>query len=162
MIRKLCGGALFALVIVTLFEPGTLTVAFAIGVVTWPGTARLTRAEFFRIKNLEFVKAARAIGSSDSRIMWQVVFPNALPPLIVTTTLIIGVAILFEAGLSFLGLADPNVWSWGSMIGSNRPYILESWWTVTFPGIAIFLTVLSVSLIGDGLQDAFNPKLRER
>lgn len=73
-----------------------------------------------------------------------------------------GVAILFEAGLSFLGLSDPNVMSWGLMIGSNRPFILDAWWAVTFPGVAIFLTVLSVSLIGDGVNDALNPKLRDQ
>jgi peptide/nickel transport system permease protein len=85
-----------------------------------------------------------------------------MPPLIVSATLTIGVAILFEAGLSFLGLGDPNVMSWGLMIGANREYILDAWWPVTFPGLAIFFTVFAVSLIGDGLNDAFNPKLRER
>ncbi len=153
---------LFAMVLVTLFTPTLTTVAVAIGVVSWPQTARLTRAEFLRIKELEFVKAARAIGADDGRIIWRVILPNALPPLIVSATLVIGVAILFEAGLSFLGLSDPNVMSWGLMIGSAREYILESWWSVTFPGVAIFLTVLSVSLIGDGLNDALNPRLRER
>ncbi len=153
---------LFAMVLITLFDPSILTVAFAIGLVAWPGIARLARAEFLRLKNLEFVRSARAIGASDLRIIWRVILPNALPPLIVQTTLLIGVAILFEAGLSFLGLADPNQFSWGLMIGSNRAYILDAWWGVTFPGVAIFLMVLSISLIGDGLQDAFNPKLRER
>ena len=153
---------LFAMVLVTLFTPSTFTVATAIGLVSWPGIARLARGEFLRLKNLEFVRSARAIGASDRRIIWRTIFPNALPPLIVQTTLIIGIAILFEAGLSFLGLSDPNQFSWGKMIGDNRSYILDSWWSVTFPGVAIFLTVLSISLIGDGLQDAFNPKLRER
>lgn len=153
---------LFAMVVVTLFEPSPITVAIAIGLVLWPQIARLTRAEFLRLKNLEFVKAARAIGSGDFRIMFRVIFPNALPPLIVATTLVMGAAILFEAGLSFLGLGDPNNVTWGFMIGSNRQNFLAAWWTVTFPGIAIFLTVLSFSLIGDGLQDAFNPKLRGR
>lgn len=153
---------LFAMVLVSLFEPTARTIAMAIGIVSWTQTARLTRAEFLKIKNLEYVKAARAIGASDARIIWRVILPNALPPLIVSATLIIGVAILFEAGLSFLGLGDPNVMSWGLMIGSNRQFILDSWWAVTFPGVAIFITVLSVSLIGDGLNDAFNPKLRER
>ena len=153
---------LFALVIVTLFGPSPTKVSIAIGVVLWPQLARLTRAEFLRLKNLEFVKAARAIGSSDTRIMFRVILPNALPPLIVATTLVMGTAILFEAALAFLGLGDPNNISWGLMIGLNRPSFLSSWWTVTFPGIAIFLTVLSFSLIGDGLQDAFNPKLRGR
>ncbi len=153
---------LFAMVLIALFSPSLLTITFAIGVVAWPQTARLTRAEFLKIKQLEYVTAARSIASTNGRIMWLVILPNALPPLIVSATLVVGVAILFEAGLSFLGMGDPNVMSWGLMIGANRPYILDAWWTVTFPGMCIFLTVLSVSLIGDGLNDAFNPKLRER
>ena len=153
---------LFAMVLVTLFSPSLTMIAIAIGVVSWPQTARLTRAEFMKIKNLEYVTAARAIGAKNRRIMWRVILPNALPPLIVSATLTVGVAILFEAGLSFLGLGDPNTMSWGLMIGSNREYILQAWWPVTFPGVMIFLTVFAVSLIGDGLNDAFNPKLRER
>lgn len=153
---------LFAMVLVTLFSPSLATIAIAIGVVSWPQTARLTRAEFLRIKELEYVTAARAIGAGNGRIIWHLILPNAAPPLVVSATLTVGVAILFEAGLSFLGLGDPNVMSWGLMIGANREYILDAWWPVTFPGLAIFLTVFSVSLIGDGLNDAFNPKLRER
>ena len=153
---------LFAMVLVTLFSPTLFTIAMAIGVVSWPQTARLTRAEFMKIKELEYVTAARAIGAKNRRIIWTVILPNAAPPLIVSATLTIGVAILFEAGLSFLGLGDPNTMSWGLMIGANRGYILDAWWPVTFPGLAIFLTVFSVSLIGDGLNDPFNPKLRER
>jgi len=155
-------GLLFALVIVTLFGPAWWKVAIAIGVVLWPSLARLTRAEFLRLKNLEFVKAAQAIGASDVRIMLRVLLPNAMPPLIVATTLGMGAAILFEAALAFLGLGDPNDVSWGYLIGQNRGSVLGGWWTVTFPGISIFLTVLSFSLIGDGLQDAYNPKLRGR
>ncbi|MDE2396047.1 MAG: ABC transporter permease [Burkholderiales bacterium] len=153
---------LFAMVVVTLFGPTLLTVTLAIGVVSWPNTARLTRAEFMKFRDLEFVRAERAIGSRNGRIIWQVILPNALPPLVVAATLGVGVAILFEAGLSFLGLGDPNQMSWGLMIGSSRDYVLTSWWAVAFPGLAIFLTVLAVSLIGDGLNDALNPKLRER
>ena len=153
---------LFAMVLVTLFSPSLFTIAMAIGVVSWPQTARLTRAEFLKIKELEYVTAARAICAKNKRIIWKVILPNAMPPLIVSATLTIGVAILFEAGLSFLGLGDPNVMSWGLMIGANREYILDAWWPVTFPGLAIFFTVFAVSLIGDGLNDAFNPKLRER
>ncbi len=153
---------LFAMVLVTLLDPTLTTIAFAIGVVSWPQTARLTRAEFLKIKELEYVTAARAIGARNKRIIWRVILPNAMPPLIVSATLTIGVAILFEAGLSFLGLGDPNTMSWGLMIGANRDYILDAWWSVTFPGVAIFCTVFAVSLIGDGLNDAFNPKLRER
>jgi peptide/nickel transport system permease protein len=153
---------LFAMVVVTLFSPTLVTVTLAIGVVSWTGTARLTRAEFLKYRGLEFVRAERAIGARDARIIWKVILPNALPPLVVSATLAIGAAILFEAGLSFLGLGDPNQMSWGLMIGSSRQYVLSCWWAVAFPGAAIFVTVLAVSLIGDGLNDALNPKLRER
>lgn len=153
---------LFSMVLVSLYKPTFATVTMAIGAVTWTPTARLARAEFLRLKNLEFVRAARAIGTGNFRLMRRVILPNAIPPLIVSTTLAMGAAILFESGLAFLGLTDPNVGSWGLMIGSNRDYILDMWWAVTIPGIAIFLTVLAISLIGDGLTDAFNPKLRDR
>ncbi|WP_169566314.1 ABC transporter permease [Sneathiella limimaris] len=153
---------LFAMVLVTLFAPSIYVISIAIGIVSWPATARLTRAEFLRIRNLEYVNAARSIGARNNRIIWRVILPNALAPLIVSATLTIGIAILFEAGLSFLGLGDPNVFSWGMMIGAAREYILDAWWAISFPGFMIFLTVLGFSLIGDGLNDAFNPKLRER
>ena len=146
----------------TLFSPSLTTIAVAIGVVSWTGTARLARGEFLSLKQREYVLAERVIGSSNARIIWRVILPNALAPLIVSATLAIGTAILFEAGLSFLGLGDPNVMSWGLMIGSNRPYILTAWWAVTLPGAAIFVTVLAVSLIGDGLNDALNPKLASK
>ncbi len=153
---------LFAMVIVALFLPSVTTVAVAIGVVSWTGVARLARSEFLRIRGLDYVTAARAIGSRNRRIIWTVILPNAMPPLVVQSALTVGIAILFEAGLSFLGLSDPNVMSWGYMIGSSRDYLMDAWWTVTIPGIFIFITVLSVSLIGDGLNDALNPKLRDR
>ena len=151
---------LLAMVLVALFSPSLYTIIFAIGVVSWTPVARLTRAEFLKIKEREFVMAERAIGATNWSIMWKVMLPNAAPPLIVAATLGVGVAILFEAALSFLGLGDPNAFSWGYMIGASRDFIWDSWWAVTFPGLAIFLTVLSISLIGDGLNDALNPKLR--
>jgi peptide/nickel transport system permease protein len=150
------------MVVVLLFGPTLINISVAIGVVSWTSTARLTRAEFLRLRETEFVKAERSIGASNARLIWKVILPNAAPPLIVVAALSIGSAILFEAGLSFLGLSDPNVTSWGRMIGDNRPYILDSSWGVTFPGLCIFLTVLAISLVGDGLNDAFNPKLRHR
>lgn len=153
---------LFAMVLVTLFSPTVWTVSIAIGVASWTSTARLARGEFLRLKQQDYALAERMIGAGNARIIWRVILPNAMAPLIVSATLAIGVAILFESGLSFLGLGDPNVMSWGLMIGNNRPYILVAWWAVTLPGIAIFLTVLAVSLIGDGLNDALNPRLRER
>ena len=152
---------LLAMVLVMLFSPTLTTIAIAIGVVSWPSVSRLARAEFLRIRELDYVLSARAIGARNYRIIWRIILPNAAAPLIVSAALAVGVAILFEAGLSFLGLGDPNIMSWGLMIGSNRPYILDAWWAVTFPGLAIFCTVLSISLIGDGINDAMNPKLRE-
>ena len=155
-------GLLFAIVVVALFEPSYWTITFAIGSISWPQLMRLTRAEFLRIKNLEYVKAARAIGASDLRIITRVILPNALPTLIVSATLIMGAAIVIEAGLAFLGLGDPGSLSWGFAIGRAREFFTTNWWAVTFPGMAIFLTVLGLSLVGDGLQDAYNPKLRGR
>ncbi|WP_408647925.1 ABC transporter permease [Xenophilus arseniciresistens] len=153
---------LFAMVVVTLFSPSLLTVTLSIGLVSWPATARLARAEFMKVRDLEFVRAERSIGARDARIIWKVILPNCIAPLVVSATLAIGSAILFEAGLSFLGLGDPNQMSWGLMLGSSRQYVLSAWWSVVIPGTAIFLTVLAVSLVGDGLNDALNPKLRER
>jgi len=155
-------GLLFAIVIVALFSPTTLTIVLAIGLISWPGIARLTRSEFLRQKNLEYVKAAKAIGASDSRIMIKTILPNTMPVIIVQSSLIMGSAILFEAGLAFLGLGDASNLSWGFYLGLNRQAFLSNWWAVTIPGLMIFFTVLSLSLIGDGLQDAFNPKLRGR
>lgn len=153
---------LLAMVVVMLFSATLTTIAIVIGAVLWVGTARLTRAEYMKLRNLDYVKAERSIGAGDWRIIWAVILPNAAPPLIVSSALSVGTAILFEAGLSFLGLGDPNAMSWGRMIGDNRPYILDAWWTVTFPGLAIFVSVLAISLVGDGLNDALNPKLRRR
>lgn len=152
----------FAMILTTLFSPSIWTVIFAIGVVNWCPLARLTRAEFVRLKSQEFVLAARAAGAEDRRIILRTILPNAMPPLIVSITLLIGVCILFEAALSFLGLTDPDIMTWGLMIGASRDYFWDASWTVTFPGLAILITVLCIALIGDGLNDAFNPKLRKR
>ena len=153
---------LFSMVIVALFGASLEVVTIAIGIVSWTAVARITRAEFLRIRELEYVTASRAAGATNITLMTRVILPNALPPIIVQAALMVGSAILFEAGLAFLGLSDPNVVSWGQIIGSNRPYILDAGFTVTIPGLAIFVTVLSISLIGDGLNDALNPKLRAR
>ncbi len=153
---------LFSMVIVALFGASLPMITFAIGVVSWTAVARITRSEFLRIRELEYVMASRASGASNAKLMFRVILPNALPPIIVQAALMVGTAILFEAGLSFLGLTDPNVVSWGQVIGSNRQYILDASYTVTIPGLAIFITVLCISLVGDGLNDALNPKLRSR
>ena len=134
----------------------------AIGITTWTTEARLARAEFLKIKEREYVTAERAVGATDRRLILQVILPNALPPLIIAVTLRVGISVIYEAALSFLGLTDPDVMTWGKMIGLSRDFFFEAWWTVTFPGVAILLTVLCIALIGDGLNDAFNPKLRGR
>lgn len=153
---------LLAMVLVAVFGTNIWIVILVIGLVKWPPLARLTRAEFLKLKEREFIRAEYSVGSSNLNIMFRVVLPNASPPLIVATALNVGSAILFESGLSFLGLSDPSVASWGYMIGSSRDYIFDAWWSVVFPGAAIFLAVLSLSLIGDGLNDALNPTLRQR
>lgn len=153
---------LFSMVIVALFGASLPMITLAIGLVSWPAVARITRAEFLRIRELEYVTAARAGGVRNGPLIFRVILPNAAPPIIVQAALMVGSAILFEAGLSFLGLTDPNVASWGQIIGANREYILDAAYTVTIPGVAIFVTVLAISLVGDGLNDALNPKLRAR
>lgn len=153
---------IFAMVVVAVFTPSLLTVVVAIGVTSWTSIARLTRAEFLKLREREFVMGARAVGARDRTIIVKVILPNALPPLIIAITLQIGLCILFEAALSFLGLSDPDVLTWGMMIGQSRDFFFQAWWTVSFPGLVILLTVLSIALIGDGLNDAYNPKLRGR
>jgi peptide/nickel transport system permease protein len=153
---------ILAMVVVALFQPSLWTIIIAISISTWTGTARILRAEFMSIRERDFVTASRAMGAKGGRIILWEILPNALPPMVVNASLGVGVAILFEAGLSFLGLGDPNIMSWGYMIGSSRVYIRQAWWTVTFPGIAIFIAVLSLSLVGDWLNDFLNPKNRGR
>ncbi len=153
---------LLAMVLIILLRPTLMVEAVAIGAASWTSAARLTRGEFLRIRHLDYISASRTMGASDGYLIWRVILPAALPPLVISATLTIGAAILFESGLSFLGLSNQNTMSWGLMIGGNRPYMLENWWATTLPGAAIFLSVLAVSLVGDGLNEALNPRLRER
>jgi peptide/nickel transport system permease protein len=153
---------LLALVLVAVIGPSIWNVIFAIGLLGWPSTARLVRAEVLTLKGREFVTAARAIGTGSARVLFREVLPNAMPPVIVNTSLGVAAAILTEAGLSFLGLGDPNLISWGLLLRNSRDFLQTAWWMPTFPGLAIFLTVLSLNLAGDGLNDALNPRLRQR
>ena len=152
----------FAMVIVAVFSNDLIVVVMAIAVTTWTTEARLTRAEFLKFKEREFVLSARAIGVSNLRLITGVILPNAMPPLVVAITLRVGITIIYEAALSFLGLTDPDIMTWGKMIGLSRDFFFDAWWTVTFPGVAILIVVLCIALVGDGLNDAFNPKLRGR
>jgi peptide/nickel transport system permease protein len=153
---------LLALVLVAVSRPSIWRIILTIGVLGWPSTARLVRAEFLSLREREFVVAARAIGAGPGRILFRQILPNATPPIIVNTSLGVASAILVEAGLSFLGLGDPNMFSWGLMLRNSREFLQMAWWMPTFPGLAIFLTVLSLNLVGDGLNDALNPRLRQR
>jgi peptide/nickel transport system permease protein len=153
---------IFVLTIVAILGQRIEYITIAVGVVTWTPIARLTRAEFLTLRDREFVQACRAMGMGDLRIMMREILPNALPPVIVLSSLIVAGAILFESSVSFLGLGDPNVSSWGRLIGDGRTLIRTSWYICAVPGVAIMLTVLALNLIGDGLNDALNPKLRDR
>lgn len=153
---------LLLLVLVAVFGSDIATVTVAIGLVSWPAPARLTRAEFLTLRSREFVQAARVLGQRPGRIMLREILPNALPPVIVYASIVMAVAILLESALAFLSLSDPNVASWGNLIGSGRGVLRTQWYVSAIPGVAILLTVLAVSLVGQGFNDALNPHLRER
>jgi peptide/nickel transport system permease protein len=149
----------FAILLVAIFTPTIGSVVFAIAVVSWPPVARVVRAEFLSLRSREFVQAAEVLGKSPIAIALTDILPNALSPIVVLSSLMVASAILLESALSFLGLGDPNLMTWGFLIGSGRSVIRIAWWMSVFPGIAIFLTVLSLNLVGEGLSDALNPRL---
>jgi peptide/nickel transport system permease protein len=151
-----------AVVLVAIFSPNIVSITLAIAVVSWPGVARLVRAEFLSLREREFVQAAIVIGQSGPRIIMTQVLPNAISPIIVTASLMVATAILTESALSFLGLGDRNMMSWGFMIGAARTMLREAWWMSFFPGLAILLAVLAINLIGEGINDLMNPHLRGR
>jgi peptide/nickel transport system permease protein len=151
-----------AVVLVAIFTPSITSIVIAIAVVSWPPVTRVVRAEFLSLRSREFVQAAEVLGRGPVAIMFTEILPNALSPIIVLASLMVATAILLESSLSFLGLGDPNLMSWGFMIGSGRSVIRIAWWMSVFPGIAIFLTVLALNLVGEGLNDALNPRLARR
>ena len=153
---------IFAILLVAIMKPSIVSIVIAIAVVSWPGVARLVRGEFLSLKNREFVQACHTLGMSDLRVMLREILPNCLSPIIVIGSLMVATAILIESGLAFLGLGDPNIMSWGFQIGAGRTMLRSAWWVCTFPGIAILITVLAINLIGEGLNDALNPRLKER
>jgi peptide/nickel transport system permease protein len=150
---------LLLLVLVAVFGSTLQTVTIAIGIVSWPPVARLTRAEFLSLRTREFVQACRIQGLGDVHLILREVLPNALPPVIVYASVVMAVAILLESALAFLQLSDPNVPSWGNLIGLGRSVLRTEWYVSAIPGIAILLTILGVSLVGQGLNDALNPRL---
>ena len=150
------------LVLVAVFGSTLTTVTIAVGVVSWPAPARLTRAEFLSLRNREFVQAGRTLGMKDIQLILGEILPNALPPVIVYASVVMAVSILLESALAFLRLSDPNVASWGNLIGLGRDVLRVQWYVSAIPGIAILVTVLAVSLVGQGLNDALNPRLKGR
>jgi peptide/nickel transport system permease protein len=153
---------LLLLVLVAVFGSTITTVTVAIGIVSWPASARLTRAEFLSLRNREFVQAGRTLGLKDIKLIFGEILPNALPPVIVYASVVMAIAILLESALAFLKLSDPNVASWGNLIGAGRDVLRVQWYVSAIPGIAILITVLAVSLVGQGLNDALNPRLKSR
>jgi peptide/nickel transport system permease protein len=153
---------ILAIVIIAIFRPSVATVTMAIAAVSWPQVARLARAEFIAQRDREYVLACRALGMSDFEIITRQILPNALPSVLVVSSLLVATSILTESGLSFLGLSDPNVISWGYMVGVGRTVLRVAWWMPTIPGIAIVLTVLCINLVGEGLNEALNPRLQRR
>lgn len=154
---------ILAMAVAVVLGPGVISTIIALSLVWWPWYARLARSQALALKRAGFVEAARAMGDSTWRILRSHVFPNSLSPLIVQATLDMGYAILTTASLSFIGLGiqEPTA-EWGAMLNIGRKYLLSAWWFITFPGLAIFVTVLAINLAGDGLRDYLDPRTGKR
>lgn len=153
---------LLAVLVIALFGPGIDRVILVIGFLSWPVMARLTRGQFLALKDMTFVEAARSLGLRNRHLIVREILPNAMPPLVVQLTFDMASAIVVEAGLGFLGLSDPNFLTWGAMLQDAQRYLVRAWWFGVFPGVAILVTVASFNLVGDGLNDRFNPRRRGR
>lgn len=150
------------LLIIALFNNSIYNVMIVIGLTTWPSNAKLMRAQALSLRERTFVKGAQSMGESKAQILFKYIIPNGIFPVIANTTIGMSNAILTEAGLSFLGLGDSNVISWGQMIHSGKIYLDSAWWVSAFAGVAIVLTVLAFYLLGDGLNHVLNPKHAKR
>lgn len=140
---------------------GLTLIVVILGIFGWPTIAFVTRGEILRIKELEFVQAARSLGASNTRILFRHILLNVLSPLIVLSSLLVAGNILTEVVISFLGFGDPNTSTWGLLIEEGFSYVRTSWWVALFPGLAVVFAVLGFNLLGDGLADALNPRIRE-
>lgn len=150
------------LALVAFLPPSIYNIMVALGVTTWPNTARLVRGEFLRLRESDFATAARATGLRDWRIIFRHLLPNALAPVLVAATFGVAGAILVESALSFLGFGvPPPTASWGEILKQSQQYVDRAWWLVMFPGVAIFVTVTAFNLVGEGLRDAMDPRLRQ-
>jgi len=159
----LCFPALFLiLAVVALLEPSIWNIMVVIGLTSWMGVARLVRAEFLSLKERDFVLAARSLGARPARIIFVHILPNAMGPVFVSAILGIGSAILTESALSFLGIGvQPPTPSWGNMLTAGKDHLKIAYWLSLFPGLAILLTVLGYNLLGEGIRDALDPRLRD-
>ncbi len=160
----ICFPVFFLIIAIVAYLPQSIyNIMIVIGVTGWAGVARLVRGEFLRVRNIDYVSAARALGLRTPRIIFRHVLPNALAPVFVSATFGVAVAILVESSLSFLGFGvPPNVASWGSILAKARELLPAGWWITTFPGLAIFVTVTVLNLVGEGLRDAMDPRLARR
>ena len=151
---------LLAILIVTVIGPGLGSTILVLGTTRWPIYTRVAYGATLQVREAEYIQAARSLGASNLRIMWRYIFPNVLAPLIVMATLEIGTMIMYEAALSFLGLGiQPPAPSWGNMLSEAQNYITQAWWLMTFPGLAVFLVVLSFNRVGDYVQQRLDPRL---
>jgi peptide/nickel transport system permease protein len=150
-----------AIVVVSLLQPSVASIVLAIAIVSWPPVARMVRGEVLSLRSREYVQAAIVTGQPAVKVILTEVLPNVASPIIVLASLMTATAILLESSLSFLGLGDPNIMSWGYMVGAGRTRVLEQWWISFIPGAAIFVTVLALNLVGEGLNDALNPTLKK-
>ncbi len=146
------------MLIIALFGNSLTNVMIVIGLTTWPSNAKLMRAQALSLRERTFVRSATSMGESRSQILFKYIIPNGIFPVVANTTMGMSNAILTEAGLSFLGLGDPSIISWGQMIYAGKQYITSAWWICTFPGIAIVLMVLIFYLLGDGMNHVLDPK----
>jgi peptide/nickel transport system permease protein len=151
------------LAVIAILEPSIYNIMAVIGITSWMGVARLVRAEFLRIREMDYVKAAKSMGARDKRIIFLHILPNALSPVLVAATLGVAGAILTESALSFLGIGvQPPTPSWGNMLTAGKDNMEIAWWLSVFPGLAILITVLGYNLLGEGLRDVLDPRLKER
>jgi peptide/nickel transport system permease protein len=150
------------LAVIAFLDPSIWNIMIIIGLTGWMGVARLVRAEFLSLRERDFVLAVRAIGASDTRIIFRHVLPNALSPVLVSATLGVAGAILTESALSFLGIGvQPPTPSWGNMLIAGKQTLGTAWWLSVFPGLAILVTVLGYNLLGEGIRDALDPRIRD-
>lgn len=148
-----------AIVLVAILQPSLSSMILAIALVSWPPVTRLVRGEVMSLRSRDYVQAAVVTGQTTAAILWREILPNTLSPIVVLGSLMVATAILLESSLSFLGLGDPNLMSWGYMIGAGRTVIRQAPWICAFPGLLILFTVLAINMLGEGLNDALNPRL---